>query len=376
MKKTLYIYNYHGSDVREFGAHYLPDWNVTHNSSTPHIVYLFGDYGIGSILKARIKFGWKPLLCMHYGEPAPLKYGHLVDYSFLFAPTDSKNCCITLIPGKRRDLLASDKDHHVAIKSENSSSFSSNDNTKHSLSTRTKTDFCNFVYSREIGNDRKLRQDFCKLLMKYKKVDCGGATLNNTNRLRKYEERMARTEAKLNFISSYKFTIAFENASNDYYISEKIFHPLMVGSVPIYWGCLKIEEYINPNAIINCHNYNSFNEVIEKVKEIDNNPALYQEYINAKPVLPDSRFYQTERELRQRVQHIATEALERRRTVRINKWTGLWKLSSFIWQNRKALFTDYKKALLSRQNKMRRKLVLLVGNIKNRTKPHQPKRAI
>ncbi len=372
MKKTLHIYNRGKSSTREFEPRFLPDWDIIYNSSTPHIVYLFGDSGLGSILKARIKFGWNPLLCMYYGEPGPLRYGHLVDYSFSFALTDSKNCCISQIPREIRNLLASDKDYHVAIKSENSSSFSPNDfNTKHSLSTRAKTSFCNFVYSREIGNDRKLRRDFCKLLMKYKKVDCAGATLNNTNRLRKYEERMAPYQAKLNFISSYKFTIAFENASNDYYISEKIFHPLMVGSVPIYWGCLKIEEYINPNAIINCLNYNSFNEVIEKVKEIDNDPDLYQEYINAKPVLPDSRFYQAERELKQRVQHIATEALERRRTVRINKWTGLWKLSSFIWQNRKALFTDYKKALLSRQNKMRQKLVLLVSNIKNRTKPHQ-----
>jgi len=302
---------------------------------------------------------------------------HLVDYSFFFAPTDSKNCYIT--PRDVENLLASNKltdsqDRYIRAdsKSENSNSSFPNDfNTKHSLSTRAKTNFCNFVYSRETGFNRQIRNDFCKLLMKYKKVDCAGKVLNNTNRLRKYEEKMAHTQAKLNFISSYKFTIAFENTSNDYYISEKIFQPLMVGSIPIYWGCLKIEEYINPNAIINCHNYKSFNEVIEKVKEIDNNPDLYQQYINAKPILPSSRFYQAERELKQRVQHIAAEALERQKTLRINKWASLWKLSSFIWENKKAIFIDRKQSLSRYKNKIRRKLDSLVRNTKNRMNPHQ-----
>ena len=366
MKKTLHIYRYgyrYGKrNVPYFESYFLPDWDIVYNSPTPHIVFFSSEGALSKILDARIKFGWRPLLCMRHGE-AWLPSNHLIDYSFSFAPTDSKNCCTSGIPGRIRNLFTPDKACDPSPKIRNSGFSSPNDfNTKHSLSTRAKTNFCNFVYS-ATRFDRKVREDFCKLLMEYKKVDCPGAVLNNMKRIRKWQDKGAE-QAKLKFISSYKFTIAFENTSTDYYITEKIFHPLMVGSIPIYWGCPKIEEYINPNAIINCHNYNSFNEVIERVKEIDNNPALYQQYINAKPILPNSRFYHTERELKQRVQHIATEALERGGLPKINKLANLWKLPCFIWQNRNALFIDFNIPPMLRQNTRRRKLILLVRNIK------------
>lgn len=38
------------------------------------------------------------------------------------------------------------------------------------------------------------------------------------------------------FVAKYKFTLAFENAVCDDYISEKLWRPLIVGSVPIYYG--------------------------------------------------------------------------------------------------------------------------------------------
>lgn len=43
-------------------------------------------------------------------------------------------------------------------------------------------------------------------------------------------------EELLKFISRYKFVIAFENAECKDYITEKLWRPLIAGSVPIYWG--------------------------------------------------------------------------------------------------------------------------------------------
>lgn len=40
----------------------------------------------------------------------------------------------------------------------------------------------------------------------------------------------------LNKIGDYKFSIAFENALCEDYITEKLWRPLIVGSVPIYIG--------------------------------------------------------------------------------------------------------------------------------------------
>lgn len=43
------------------------------------------------------------------------------------------------------------------------------------------------------------------------------------------------------FVAKYKFTIAIENAICDDYITEKLWRPLIAGSVPIYLGSPSIE---------------------------------------------------------------------------------------------------------------------------------------
>lgn len=45
----------------------------------------------------------------------------------------------------------------------------------------------------------------------------------------------------LSFVAKYKFTIAFENAICNDYITEKLWRPLIVGSVPIYYGSLSFK---------------------------------------------------------------------------------------------------------------------------------------
>ncbi len=87
---------------------------------------------------------------------------------------------------------------------------------------------------------------------------------------------------------------------------------MAAGNVPIYWGCPQIAEYVNPKRFINCHDFDSFDEVMEKVKEIDNDPALYEEYVAAPAILPDSLIYRITADTYERVQRIAEEAVARR----------------------------------------------------------------
>ena len=47
----------------------------------------------------------------------------------------------------------------------------------------------------------------------------------------------------------YLFTIAIENTSHDHYFTEKIINPLINNTVPLYWGCKKVEEYFPKQAI-------------------------------------------------------------------------------------------------------------------------------
>lgn len=135
----------------------------------------------------------------------------------------------------------------------------------------SKTKFCNFMYSHSYIT----RDELFYSINKYKKVDSVGRHLNNTgskNTRYDVDWRRMSIEDRL----PYKFSIAAENASFPGYVSEKLLSCLEAHTVPIYWGDPTIGEELNTKAFINCHEYASFDEVIEKVKEIDNNNELFE----------------------------------------------------------------------------------------------------
>lgn len=136
-----------------------------------------------------------------------------------------------------------------------------------------KTEFCSFVYSNYLGESA--RETFFKKLSAYKKVNAGGAYLNNIGE---------RTDNKLAFELKHKFSIAFENSSRSGYTTEKLPTALAAQTIPIYWGNPEIGKEFNEKRFINCHAYNSFDQVVERVKEIDNDDELYLSIINESPV--------------------------------------------------------------------------------------------
>jgi alpha(1,3/1,4) fucosyltransferase len=132
---------------------------------------------------------------------------------------------------------------------------------------KQKTNFCAFVVSNKFSQKRI---KFFHKLSKYKKVDSGGAILNNLG---------TRVTNKIEFLRSYKFAIAFENSSYPGYTTEKIFEPMLVNTIPIYWGNPLVNLDFNHKSFINWHEYDNDDEVIEKIIEIDKNPGLYYEML-------------------------------------------------------------------------------------------------
>lgn len=132
-----------------------------------------------------------------------------------------------------------------------------------------KTDFCSFVYSNYRGKEE--RKEIFDKLNEYKKVNSGGAFLNNIG---------GRTDNKLSFETKHKFSIAFENSSRSGYTTEKIVSSLVAKTIPIYWGNPNIGKEFNTKRFINCHDYKSFDDVLEKVKELDNDDEAYLKIIN------------------------------------------------------------------------------------------------
>jgi alpha(1,3/1,4) fucosyltransferase len=136
---------------------------------------------------------------------------------------------------------------------------------------RRKTKFCNFIYSNGYAQERI---DFFTRLSKYKHIDSAGSVLNNMGKvLWGYENE------KLKFMQNYKFTIAFENSSYPGYTTEKLIHPMLVKSIPIYWGNELVHLDFNTESFLNYYDYKNEDELVERIIEVDLNDNLYKEYL-------------------------------------------------------------------------------------------------
>ena len=143
---------------------------------------------------------------------------------------------------------------------------------------KQKNGFCNFIYSNPVAHP--MRDKLFNELSKYKKVDSLGSHLNNANNpITRREKNWAVLSVRMK--EPYKFTIASENALFDGYTSEKLLTTFQAHSVPIYWGNPYVAEEFNKEAFINCHDFETIDQIVERVKEIDNDERLWKKMIIA-----------------------------------------------------------------------------------------------
>jgi hypothetical protein len=131
-----------------------------------------------------------------------------------------------------------------------------------------KTRFCGFVVSNPLC---RVRNEFFRRLSRYKPVDSGGRVLNTLGH---------RVADKRAFLEECRFTIAFENESHPGYTTEKIAEPMLVNSIPIYWGDPLIGRDFDSRSFISAHDCGSratsrmLDELVERVVAVDRDPAL------------------------------------------------------------------------------------------------------
>lgn len=147
--------------------------------------------------------------------------------------------------------------------------------------------FCNFVYNQQ-GHytGYRLRKIICELLMKYKHVDCPAKVMNNMTSPKlanRYDKNWQ--QSKVEFLRDYKFTIAIENNNFDGYMTEKLLHPLMAGSVPIYWGSAGNTTPFSKDCMICVNDFDEFNDLLEYVKYVDNNDEEYLKLWSNNPLI-------------------------------------------------------------------------------------------
>lgn len=116
--------------------------------------------------------------------------------------------------------------------------------------------FCNFLYS----NPTSLRAEFFLRLNARRPVDSLGRLLPGTT------EPVAD---KLAVLGRYRTTIAFESSLSPGYVTEKLVDPLLVGSVPIYWGADEAKQDFNPRAFVFARDFATLEDLIDHVLALD-----------------------------------------------------------------------------------------------------------
>ncbi len=164
---------------------------------------------------------------------------------------------------------------------------------------KKKQHFCGIVVSRGGCPER---DGFFDELCKYKMVLSGGKWRNNIGG--------TRVSDKNAFLSSCKFSIAFENSSTPGYCTEKLMQAFAAGTIPIYFGDPHVGNQFNTKAFINVHDFATTAEVIERIIEIDHDDNMYIEMQREPALLPGYAEQKTE-ELEAFLRNIVEQKLEK-----------------------------------------------------------------
>ncbi|MBQ3738537.1 MAG: hypothetical protein II862_06085 [Bacteroidales bacterium] len=106
-------------------------------------------------------------------------------------------------------------------------------------------------------------------------VDCAGKLLRNTEEL---QERFH--DDKSEYLKNYKFFICPENVSVQGYVTEKVFHAIGSGCVPIYNGSLNNPEpdVLNHDAILFWEKNGDNTNLLQKVSDLLSSDNQYREF--------------------------------------------------------------------------------------------------
>lgn len=137
-----------------------------------------------------------------------------------------------------------------------------------------KPGFCSFV----VSNPRNAARNAAfEALSQYKRVDSGGRCFNNVG---------GPVSDKLSFESTHKFSLCYENGVHNGYTTEKLVQAFAARTVPIYMGDPLVTRVFNPDAFINVADYDSFDSVIRRVKELDSNDEQYMKMLGVPALQP------------------------------------------------------------------------------------------
>ncbi|XP_053559192.1 alpha-(1,3)-fucosyltransferase 10 [Bombina bombina] len=128
------------------------------------------------------------------------------------------------------------------------------------------------------------RDRYVQELMRYVAVDSYGECLHNRDLPKDINNpSFMDNAAYYRILAQYKFVLAFENAVCEDYITEKLWRPLKLGAIPVYYGAPNIEDWLpsNRSAII-VNTFSHPKDLAQFIKRLDGNDTLYMEFLDWK----------------------------------------------------------------------------------------------
>lgn len=221
--------------------------------------------------------------------------------------------------------------------------------------------FCSFTYSHSslMANYMRaapMRVQLLDAVSAYKPVACGGKIRHNVDiphidlagwgddptlaalrELGLAPRDFANLYDKIVFDRGCKFSIACENNAHRGYCTEKLVNAFQAGTIPIYWGDPCVKEMFNEKAFICAADYPNLEAMVEQVRRIDTDEALYIDMIRQPVFRPDWRFDAAMQALEDFLTHIAEQPPEQA-LRRSNEFLGALyqdKLEEYVRVNKK-----------------------------------------
>ena len=132
------------------------------------------------------------------------------------------------------------------------------------------------------GSGAGLRGQVMDVLNEIDHVEAAGAWRNNTNALKEeFGDDLTL------YLKDCRYNICLENTNSDGYVTEKVFHALLGGSIPIYWGggVYMEPEVLTGNGIVLLGNSGAHG-VAEQVNRLEVDPAYREDWL-AQPILTE-----------------------------------------------------------------------------------------
>jgi hypothetical protein len=137
------------------------------------------------------------------------------------------------------------------------------------------------------SNPVAYRDAYVRQLMAHMPIDALGSCLNNRSIAGFVRRGNARCKGGfasiLDVLPGYKFYLAFENSLSRDYVTERLFHALAAGTVPVYCGAENIDDFLpGDNAVINVRDFAGPRELADYLLYLDQDDQAYQRYLEWK----------------------------------------------------------------------------------------------